>query len=89
MCSLWQTTIQGFRVKPTSFAGQTVVFAKHQREYTPLPAHISKDGVATFCWQLTWLERVRLLITGKLWHQVLTFNSPLQPQKLTTHKPEL
>jgi hypothetical protein len=28
------------------------------------------------------------LFCGVLWHQVLTFNHPLQPQLLLTQKPE-
>ncbi len=65
------------------------MFAKDQPEYLPLPAHVSEDGygVATFCWQLTWQERFRLLVTGRLWQQVMTFKHSLQPQKLMTNKP--
>lgn len=72
-----------------SFKEQTLVIAKDQPEYLPLPAHRESDGKVTFCWQLTWKERLRILLSGKLWHQVLTFNGPLQPQKLTVDKPNL
>lgn len=76
---------------PASFPEQTVVFAKDQSDYLPLPAHVTDDGygVATFCWRLTWRERIRLLINGKLWHQVMTCRGPLQPQKILTEKPVL
>lgn len=76
---------------PASFPEQTVVFAKDQAEYLPLPAHVTTDGyvVSTFCWQLTWRERIRLLVTGKIWHQVMTFGHSLQPQNILTEKPEL
>lgn len=79
-------------MKPVSFPEQTVVFAKDQPEYTPLPAHrLESDplGLTTFCWQLTWRERLALLIHGRLWHQVLTFQQPLQPQILSVKKPEM
>ena len=82
-------------MKPVDFAECNTVFAKDQPEYLQLPAHVDPHDKydpsrrATFCWQLSWRERVKLLITGKLWHQVLTFNSPLQPQKLMVDKPTL
>lgn len=72
------------------FAGQTVVIAKDQPEYLPMPAHRAPDGTVTCCWRLSFRERARLLFTGKLWHQVLTFNQgPLQPQLLLIDRPEL
>jgi hypothetical protein len=74
---------------PVAFEGQTDVIAKHQPQYRPIPAHLSEDGVMTCCWALTWRERFTLLIRGQLWHQVMTFNKPLQPQSLTAAKPHL
>ena len=73
------------------FNEQTVVIAKNQPEYLPLPAHQFGDneGRIAFCWKMTWRERVRVLLTGTLWQQVLTFNQPLQPQKLETIKPDM
>ena len=82
-------------MKPVSFPEQNVVIAKDQPQYLPLPAHIEPHDKydpsrrTTFCWQLSWRERLTLLVTGKLWHQVLTFNSPLQPQLLLVEKPKL
>lgn len=71
------------------FPEQTVVIAKNQPQYRPLPAHQFKDasGTIAFCWRLTWSERLRVLFTGVLWHQVLTFGTPLQPQLLMVEKP--
>ena len=71
------------------FKEVTTVYAKDQPEYLPLPAHQHKDPEdrITFCWQLTWRERLKVLVTGKLWHSVLTFWKPLQPQMLSTEKP--
>ena len=75
---------------PVKFPGQTSVFAADQPPYLPLPAHMSaKTGRATFCWSLTWHERVTVLLSGRIWHQVLTFNEPLQPQKLMVTRPSL
>lgn len=76
---------------PISFPQQTVVIAEHQPEYLPLPAyqHRDREGAITCCWQLTWRERLKLLWTGKLWHTVLTFYEPLQPQLLEVDRPAL
>ena len=72
-----------------TFDEQTTVFAKNQPQYRQLPAHKSADGKVTCCWTLTWRERLSILLTGKVWHQILTFNQPLQPQKLLVEKPHL
>jgi hypothetical protein len=32
-------------------------------------------------------ERLKVLLTGKVWQQVLTFNKPLQPQLMAVEKP--
>jgi len=76
---------------PTKFPEQIVIIAEHQPQYQPLPAHINDDEATTltFCWQLTWRERFALLFGGKIWHQVLTFGQPLQPQLLLVDKPNL
>ena len=74
------------------FPEQTVVIAKDQPEYLPLPAHRFKDdpqGRIACCWRMTLRERLRVLWTGRLWHQVLTFGQPLQPQLLSTEKPDM
>ena len=71
------------------FKENNVVFAKDQPLYLPLPAYKDIDGKVTFCWSFSWKERFRVLFIGELWHQVLTFNRPLQRQKLTLDKPKL
>lgn len=79
-------------MKIIEFPEQTVVYAKDQPEYQPLPAHRYKDdpqGRIACCWQLSWKERLAVLFSGKLWHQILTFKQPLQPQMLTVEKPEM
>jgi len=57
-----------------------------------MPAHRVPDdieGRVTCCWRFSWRERLAILFRGVLWHQILTFNSPLQPQCLTVDKPDL
>lgn len=71
------------------FAEQTVVVAKDQPQYRPFPAHRAADGTLTCCWKLGWRDRLRVLWNGLLWHQIMTFNQPLQPQLLLTQKPDL
>jgi hypothetical protein len=77
-------------MKTIEFPEQTTVFAKDQKQYNPLPAHKfpgDPKGCVTCCWKLSWRERLTVLWTGAIWHQVLTFNDPLQPQLLTVEKP--
>lgn len=80
---------------PIKFPEHNIVIAKNQPEYLPLPAYsnVGKVGDTTggviFCWRLSLKERIVLLFTGKLWHEVLTFHKPLQPQFLTTIKQEV
>lgn len=73
-------------MSPKEFPEVNVVIAKNQSPYLPLPAYVKGDQV-TICWRLTIWERVVLLVRGELWHQVLNFRDPLQPQKLSVIKP--
>lgn len=79
-------------MKLIEFPEQTVVIAKDQPEYLPLPAwrrpH-DASGEIVCCWQLSFRNRLKLLFTGKIWHSILTFNQPLQPQLLQVDKPEM
>jgi hypothetical protein len=74
---------------PIPFKGQTRVYAANQPPYRPMPAHRADLGVVTCCWRLSWHERLYVLLTGRIWQKVLTFNKPLQPQLLSTVKPKL
>lgn len=73
------------------FPEHTVIIAKDQPQYRPLPAYLHRDdaGTITCCWKLTWKERFTLLFTGKIWHSILTFRMHLQPQLLQVKKPEM
>ena len=83
-----------YQMNATHFPEVNVVIAKDQPEYKPLPSYVgwldadkSLHGV-TFCWKLTWRERLSILLRGKIWHSVMTFNKPLQPVLLQTEKPK-
>lgn len=74
------------------FPEQNVIFAKDQPQYRPLPAWCERTGIegrVVCCWRLTWRDRLRVLFTGTIWHHVLTFNQPLQPQLLSGTKPRM
>ena len=74
------------------FPEQTVIYAKDQPEYNPLPAHVvpgSGTGEIICCWKLSWRERLRVLFHGVVWHHILTFHQPLQPQRLAAEKPAM
>lgn len=75
---------------PVEFPQQTLIIAKDQPEYLPLPAHVSADGVVTSCWQLDPLE-IELLVAngGKLWLSQMTFGAALQPQLPSVVQPKL
>ena len=64
-------------------------FGKHQPEYITMPAHQDHEGRVTTCYALSWRERLRVLLRGQIWLQLLTFNQPVQPQKLLLERPEL
>jgi len=79
-------------VKIIEFPEQSIVIAKDQPQYLPLPAYrfpSDPQGRIACCWKLSWWERFRVLLSGRIWHQILTFNSPLQPQLLTVEKPAM
>ena len=67
-------------MKPVKFKEVNVTFAENQSEYLPLPACRDKDGQVISCWQLTFIERLKILFSGILWLRQLTFNQKLQPQ---------
>lgn len=64
-----------------------VTYAKDQPEYLPLPVVRAPNGEIVTCWRLSRWERLRLLISGRFFLIVLTFNNPLQPMQLTVDAP--
>ena len=69
------------------FPEQTLIIAKDQPQYSPLPAHVTPDGVVTFAFELTDGEIERLVETRTLWVRKLTFCQPLQPINIMVEKP--
>lgn len=79
----------GMREVVPGFDIANAVYAKDQPEYIPLPCYREEDGTITIRWKLSWRERWTIFKNGCLWHQVLTFNAPLQPIKLSHDCPLL
>ena len=73
-------------MKPIKFKECNATFAENQPEYLPLPVHKSAFGIVTSCWKLSLFERVKVLFLGKVYLSLMTFNKPLQPQKLSVQK---
>lgn len=76
-------------MKAIEFEQQSIVVAKNQPEYEPLPMKISvhSDGLAACCYKLTFRERIKLLFTGKLWIETLTFHRGITPIRPSVHEP--
>lgn len=67
-------------MKPIDFPHVNNVLAKDQPQYLPLPVWQGSEETVS-CWKLTLIERVRVLLTGRLWLRQLNFGQPLQPQR--------
>lgn len=78
-------------MEPIKFKEQNCTFAEDQEEYLPFPAHKVKDekGEVIFCMSLSFRERFKLLLTGRLWCSLLTFNKKLTPSFFTVNKSDL
>lgn len=76
-------------MKPVKFKEMNVVIAKDQPQYLPLPSHVDKVGIITTCWKVSLFGRVKLLFSGRIWIQQMTFKTPLQPIKPSVFKPTL
>lgn len=73
---------------PIEFRHQNIVIAKDQPPYLPLPAFVN-DRETISLWRLTWRERVRVLLTGRLWLRQMNFGRALQPQAPCVESPFL
>ncbi|HOT89476.1 MAG TPA: hypothetical protein PLC59_00055 [Bacteroidales bacterium] len=73
-------------MKAIEFPEANAIFAKNQSSYMQLPAYKSPDGIVTSCYKLTWKERLQILFGANIWVSLMTFNKPLQPQRLYVGK---
>lgn len=74
-------------MKPVEFKHQNVVFAKDQPEYQPLPALRidSPTGEVISCWKLSVKERLQVIVFGRVWLSLMSFNKPLTPSFLAVN----
>lgn len=72
-----------------NFPEVNCIFAKEQSQYRQLLCNHTADGLITCCWRFSIKDRLKILFSGIIWHQVLTFNNPLQPQLILVDKPQL
>lgn len=68
-------------MRPIKFPRANTVYAENQPEYLPLPVEKKQgpSGEAISCWEFSYRERILILLFGKMYISVLTFNNPLQP----------
>lgn len=64
-----------------------ITYAENQPEYLPLPALKMDDGEIVTCWKPSIKEKLKIVFKGKIWLNVLTFNKPLQPLRMSANKP--
>lgn len=69
---------------PVKFDGHNLVLAEDQKEYLPLPVHVSNDreGTTVCCWELTAEELEQVKKTGRVFIEVWTFNRGFPPMRV-------
>ena len=77
--------------KNIEFKEQNIIYAKDQKPYLPLPAFKADtpEGEVVSCWELSFIERIRILFTGKMWVSLMSFNKPLTPSFFSTKKSDV
>lgn len=77
------------QILPHSGAVQQVILQKNDTAEIVLPIVMGDGayGMATSRWNLTWKERLRVLFSGSVWVQQITFKKPLQPLKVLVYEP--
>lgn len=62
-------------MKPVPFPEQTIVYAKNQLPFLPLPAYSNAEETISKL-QLTWKERFLVLWRGHVWHRQMNYGRP-------------
>ncbi len=78
-------------MKPVKFKHHNAVYATSQAQYRELPAikFDALQGEVVACWKLSFIERLALLFTGKVWVKLLTFGNKLTPHQISIIRREL
>ena len=77
-------------MKPIKFAEQNLTVAKPpgmtEEQCCDLPACRPGNGQTISCWGMTWRERAKVLLTGRVWHGQCAERS-IPPVWLSVDKP--
>lgn len=79
-------------MKPVKFRGMVPQRRAAISEYPILAAGFGRDerrGEIVNCWRMNFLERLYVLLTGRVWVRVMTFRREIHPYALTVIKPYL
>ncbi len=78
-------------MKAIEFKHSNVIFAKNQPGYLPLPALKLNDaeGRVISCWRMNWKERLKVLLTGRVWLSLMSFNKPLTPSYMSVNRKDV
>lgn len=71
---------------PISFKQQTTVLGKNQPPFLPLPCYMDEKETISH-WRLSWSERLKVLIRGRIWLRQCNFEQKLQAQSPTVDTP--
>ena len=65
-------------MKPIKFKHQNTIYAEKQSEYQSLPSLKIEgpEGYVVSCWKMSFIERIKVLFTGKIWMSLMSFNKP-------------
>ena len=64
---------------------RSIVIAKDQPEYLPLPANVH-DGMVETKWRFEFADRIRILLFGSMYLTIWSFGQPLQPLRPTVKR---
>ena len=66
-------------MKPIEFKQMNITFQKPHGftdvQCGPLPALRHDNGIIS-CWKMSWRERIKVLFTGVIWFDVISYNQP-------------
>lgn len=75
-------------MKSIKFKECNKVYAENQPEYITMD--VLDDGkYVVSCWEISFIEKIRILFTGKIWLSLLMFGNPLTPSFMTAKKRDL
>lgn len=78
-------------MKAVEFKHQNIIYAKDQPEYLPLPALKleGKEGHVITCWKMSFIERIKVLLFGRVWLSLMSFNKLLTPSYMSVNRKDV